>query len=70
MECDPADLSLLERYKLMIGCVVLFAVAVAALGGLRADVAGGPRDALNLVLALGACTAGSTPGVGMAHPIR
>ncbi len=35
------------------GCLLIFSLSMAALGGLRADLPGGPRDALNLALGAG-----------------
>lgn len=59
---------IVSRYgpkRVMLWSMILFGLAVLPLGGLRPDVPGGPHDALNLVLALGASALLGPPVAGL-----
>jgi GPH family glycoside/pentoside/hexuronide:cation symporter len=51
--------------RVMMGCIGLAALAVAALGLLRPDVPGGPHDRANLLLCFGGFFAFGVPAAGL-----
>ena len=50
--------------RAMIACVLLFAVAMAALGALHPDAPGGPHDRWNLIIAFGSMILAGIPVAG------
>ena len=50
--------------RTVTGCVAIFSLAMAMLGGLRADVPGGAHDAANLAIAFGAMALAGIPVAG------